>query len=58
MYQPIQNFITQVGPQLFSLYDQSVNQMLTHMGATLPTSQAVHVPYANGALQKLLEELK
>ena len=56
--QPIWNFITQIGPQLFSLYDQSVNQMLTHMGATLPTPQTVHVPYANEALQKLLEELK
>ena len=51
--QPIWNFITQVGPQLLSLYDQSVNQMLTH----IPTPQTVHVPYANGALQKLLEEL-
>ena len=56
--QPIQKFVTQIGPQLFSFYDQSVNQMLTHMGATLPTPQTVHVPYANGALQKLLEELK
>ena len=30
--QPIQNFISQIAPQLFSLYDQSVNQMLTHTG--------------------------
>ena len=56
--QPIQNFITQIGPQLFSLYDQSVSQMLTHTGATLPTPQTVHVPYANRALQNILDGLK
>ena len=32
--------------------------MLTHAQATLPTPQGIYVPYTNGALQKLLDELK
>ena len=56
--QPAQNYISQIAPQLLSLYDQSVNQMLTHSQATLPAPQGIYVPYVNGALQKLLDELK
>ena len=32
--------------------------MLTHAQATLPAPQGIYVPYVNGALQKLLDELK
>ena len=56
--EPIQNYISQIAPQLLSLYDQCVGQMLTHAQATLPAPKGVYVPYANGALQKLLDELK
>ena len=56
--QPVQNYISQIAPQLFSLYDQSVSQMLTHAQATLPAPKGIYVPYANGALQKLLDKLK
>ena len=56
--QPAQNYISQIAPQLLSLYDQSVNQMLTHAQATLPAPQGIYVPYTNGALQKLFDELK
>ena len=55
---PIQNYISQICPQLFSFYDQSINQMMAHTGATLPTLRDVHMPYANGTLQKLLNELE
>ena len=30
---PIQNYISQIYPQLLSFYNQSINQMLAHTGA-------------------------
>ena len=32
--QSIENYIMQITPQLYSLYDQSVKQMLTHTQST------------------------
>ena len=39
--QPIQSYITQIAPQLFSLYDQSVSQMLTYTHTTPPTPRDI-----------------
>ena len=50
--QSAQNYISQITPQLFSLYDQSVHQMLTYTGATFCSPKDTYVPYANGAFEK------
>ena len=56
--QSIDNYITQITPQLFSLYDQSVNQMLTHTQSTFHSPKDTYIPHTNGILQKFLDELK
>ena len=56
--QSIENYITQITPQLFSLYDQSVNQMLTHTQSTFCSPKDTYIPHTNGILQKFLDELK
>ena len=56
--QSIENYITQITPQLYSLYDQSVKQMLTHTQSTFHSPKDTYIPHTNGILQKLLDELK
>ena len=48
--QSIENYITQITPQLFSLYDQSVNQMLTHTQSTFHSPKDTYIPCTNGIL--------
>ena len=54
----IYDYVSQIYPHLLSLYDQCVNQMLTHTGATPPNSHSVYMPVANDRLQKFLDELR
>ena len=56
--QSIENYITQITPQLYSLYDQCVKQMLTHTQSTFHSPKDTYTPHTNGILQKLLDELK
>ena len=56
--QSIENYITQITPQLFSLYDQSVNQILNHTQPTFCSPKDTYIPHTNGILQKFLDELK
>ena len=56
--QSIENYITQITLQLYSLYDQSVKQMLTHTQSTFQSPKDTYTPHTDGILQKFLDELK
>ena len=54
----IENYIMQITPQLYSLYDQGVKQMLTHTQSTFWSPKYTYTPCTDGILQKFLDELK
>ena len=56
--QPIENYIMQITPKLYSLYDQSVKQMLTHTQLTFQSPKDTYTPCTDGILQEFLDELK
>ena len=56
--QSIENYITQSTPQLYSLYNQSVKQRLTHTQSTFHSQKNTYTTHTNSILQELLDELK